>query len=108
RVMNDTRSTTTGRVLVDRHHVAAQLALIVDQRVAADHAVRQMQIDVTAGSERSEITACGSHQLVRIDVLRLIADAFDANLHRALSQGAGPSCGDVTVHSQNRPPTARA
>ena len=77
RFMNEPGATPTCGVLVDPDDVAAAFVLMVQERVAADHSVRQMQVDVAARREGREIAASGSHQFVGIDGLGLVADPLD-------------------------------
>ncbi len=52
-------------------------ALVVHKRIAADHSILQMQVDMATGGERREITALRMHQFIGIDALSFMADALD-------------------------------
>ena len=62
--VNQFGAASTGSVVVDRDDVSVAFALVIHQRVAADHPVRQMQVDVRPGSERRQIATVWTYQLV--------------------------------------------
>ena len=63
-LMDEMRAAATCGILVDRDDIAVPFTLIIHERVAADHSIRQMEVDMTAGREGHEVAACNSHQFI--------------------------------------------
>ena len=82
-LVHELRSAAAAALAQDGDTVAMALARIVAEGVLPAHAVRDGDIDVTAGRERRQRRSLGMHDLEAEDILGLERDGAHEELHGA-------------------------